>query len=156
MKVVISAECPFLVVQKDTKIQEIKNIAVPIDLTKESLQIVNIAGDMANMLNSKVHVLAEKQSDQILNQRLQNRLGIVKGQYEDRSNDAEVYILKKRKFAKRIINHVKTNDCGMIAISYHTERLFPQFDNFAPNLMMNKQGLPFLVINSKLASSLYF
>jgi hypothetical protein len=44
----------------------------------------------------------------------------------------------------------------MIAISYHTEALFPQFDNFASNLMMNKQELPLLILNSKQASSLYF
>jgi hypothetical protein len=93
---------------------------------------------------------------QILNTRLQNRLSIVKDQYEERNNEAEVHIVKKRQFVKRIMNHVKANDCGMIAISYHTEALLPQFDNFAPNLMMNKQGLPFLIVNSKLASSLYF
>jgi hypothetical protein len=54
------------------------------------------------------------------------------------------------------MEHVKNNDGGMIAIAYHTESLLPQFDSFAPNLMMNKEALPFLVVNSKLASSLYF
>ena len=156
LKVIVSADCPFLVVQKNTVVEEIDTIAVPIDLTKESLQIVNVAGDMAHMLDAKVHVLAEKQSDEILNQRLQNRLSIVKGQYEDRNNSAEVYLLQKRNFYTRIIDHVDSKNCGMIAISYHTEALFPQFDNYASNLMMNKQELPLLILNSKQASSLYF
>ena len=34
LKVIISAEIPFLVVQKDTEIKEIENIVVPVDLTK--------------------------------------------------------------------------------------------------------------------------
>lgn len=157
MKVVTSAECPFLIVQKNTEIKEVNNILVPIDLTKESLQIVNIAGDMSNMLNSNLHVLAEDQSDQILHTRLHNRISIVKGQYEERDITPTIEITKKRgSYEKKIMNYSKANDCGMIAIAYHSESLLPQFDTFAQNLMCNKQGIPFLVINSKLASSLYF
>ena len=156
MKVITSAECPFLIVQKETKIKEVKTVIVPIDLTKESMQIVNIAGDMAHMLNAKLNVLAEKQSDQILNQRIVNRISIVKDSYEERENDAEVHMVKKGNYGKRIMEHIQNNNGGMIAIAYHTESLLPQFDSFAPNLMMNKEGLPFLVVNSKLASSLYF
>jgi len=44
----------------------------------------------------------------------------------------------------------------MIAFAYHTESLLPQFDSFAPNLINNKEKLPVVVINSKLASALYF
>jgi nucleotide-binding universal stress UspA family protein len=157
MKVVTSAECPFLVVQKDTKVVDVENIIVPIDLTKESLQIVNIAGDMSRMLNSKVHVLAEKQTDQILNTRLQNRLSIVKDQYEERGITPTVQLVKKGgSYDKKIMSYVKQNNGGMIAIAYHSESLLPQFDNFASNLMLNKLGLPFLIVNSKLASALYF
>lgn len=157
MKVVVSAECPFLIVQKDTKIQEVKNIVVPIDLTKESLQIVNIAGDMANIFQCNVHVLAEQQTDQILNTRIQNRIAIVKDQYEDRDVKADVHLLKKSgNYGKKVIDFVKANDSGMIALAYHSESLLPQFDSFAQNLMTNKLGLPFLVVNSKLASALYF
>ena len=38
MKVVTSSDTPFLIVQKDTPLNEMKNIAIAIDLTKESLQ----------------------------------------------------------------------------------------------------------------------
>ncbi len=157
MKLVTSAECPFLIVQKGTEIKEVGQIAVPIDLTKESLQIVNIAGDMANILNAKVNVLAEKQGDQILNTRLQNRIGIVSKQYEERDINAEINILSSRgSYGKKIMNFVKQNDVGLIAFSYHTESLLPQFDSFAQKLITNKSALPVLVINSKLASALYF
>lgn len=157
MKVIQSAECPFLIVQKSTEIKEISRIAVPIDLTKESLQIVNIAGDMANILNSKITVLAEEQSDEILNTRLKNRIGIVSKQYEERNIDAKISFLSRSGgYGKKIMQFVKQNDVGLIAISYHTESLFPQFDSFAPNLITNKPALPVLIVNSKLASALYF
>lgn len=157
MKVVTSADCPFLIVQKDTVVKAVKEILVPIDLTKESLQIVNIAGDMSNMLKATVHVLAEKQTDQILNTRIQNRISIVKDQYKERGITPEIQLFKKGgSYDKKVMKYAAQVDAGMIAIAYHSESLLPQFDNFAQNLMVNKAGLPFLVVNSKLASSLYF
>jgi nucleotide-binding universal stress UspA family protein len=157
MKVVTSADCPFLIVQKETELREIKEIIVPVDLTKESLQMVNIAGDMANIFNAKIHVLAESQSDPILNQRLQNRLSIVNKTYEEKGVDADNVLLKKGgSYGRKINNYIKTNKTDLIAFSYHTESLFPQFDTFAQKLITNKAKLPVMVINSKLASALYF
>ena len=157
MKVITSAECPFLIVQKNTELKEISNVIVPVDLTKESLQIVNIAGDMANIFKAKVHVIAEKQSDQILNTRIQNRIGIVSKSYEERNIVAQVSFVKRGgSYGKKVMQYAKANDAGMIAIAYHSESLFPQFDSFAQNLITNKAGLPVLIINSKLASALYF
>jgi len=157
MKVIVSADCPFLIVQKSTALNEIERIAVPIDLTKESLQITKIAGDMASIFKADLHVLAEKQTDEILNTRLKNRLGIVKQQYEDQGIEPVIGLVKKRgKYKKKVLNYAKANKVDMIALSYHSESLFPQFDNFAQGLLTNKPGLPILVINSKLASSLYF
>ncbi|MEJ6777190.1 MAG: universal stress protein [Crocinitomicaceae bacterium] len=157
MKVVTSAEVPFLVVQKDTQIMEIENIMVPVDLTKESLQIVSIAGDMANIFKSKVHVLAEKQADEMLNTRINIRTGIVSKEYEERSINSEMCFLNSSgNYGKKIINYVEENNGGLIAIAYHSESLLPQFDSFAQDLITNKLGLPVLIVNSKLASALYF
>ena len=157
MRLVMSAEVPFLIVQKNTEIVEISQIAVPIDLTKESLQIINIAGDIANILKAKVNVLAEEQSDEILNTRIKNRIGIVSKQYEDRDIKAEVCFLDHSgAYGKKIMQFVNQNDVGLIALSYHSESLLPQFDSFAQNLITNKSALPVLIINSKLASALYF
>ena len=157
MKVVTSADCPFLIVQKETKLNEINNIVVPIDLTKESLQIVTIAGDLANIFKATVHVIAEKQTDQILNTRLMNRIGLVRQEYEDRGQKAEIEFVKKGgAYTKKIMEYANKHDCGMIALAYHSESLIPQFDSFAQTLITNKEALPVAIINSKLASALYF
>lgn len=157
MKVITSAEIPFLVVQKDTETKEIENIMVPVDLTKESLQIVSIAGDMSKIFKSKIHVLAEKQYDEMLSTRIKIRIGIVSKEYEERSIDSEVsYLDSSGYYSKKIINYVKENNGGLIAIAYHSESLLPQFDSFAQDLITNKLGLPVLIVNSKLASALYF
>jgi nucleotide-binding universal stress UspA family protein len=157
MKVVTSADTPFLIVQKDTPLNDIKNIVVPIDLTKESLQIVNIAGDMAAIFGATVHVVGEKQNDELLSQQMKNRVLIVKNQYEERQVPCHVELLPKGgNYAKKVLEYSKEKSCDMIAIAYHTESLLPQFDTFAQTLITNDRKLPCMVLNSKPASALYF
>ena len=157
MKVVTSSEIPFLVVQKDTPFNEIKTILVPIDLSKESLQIVNIAGDMATIYGADVHVVGEKHNDELLSKQMKNRILIVKNQYDDRSVTCNVEFLPKGgSYSKKILEYTKINSIDLIAIAYHSESLLPQFDTFAQSLITNDQNLPCMVLNSKLASALYF
>ncbi len=157
MKVITSSEIPFLVVQKDTPFNEIKNILVPIDLSKESLQIVNIAGDMATIYGADVHVVGEKHNDELLSQQMKNRILIVKNQYLDRKIPCTVELLKDSgSYQKKIMNYAKEKNIDLISIAYHSESLLPQFDTFAQSLITNDQQLPCMVLNSKLASALYF
>lgn len=157
MKVITSCDIPFLVVQSNTVIKQIDEIVVPIDLTKESLQIVNLAGDIANIFQGTVHVVGEKQNDELLNQQMKNRILIVKNQYEERSIKCSVEFVKDGgSYSKKVIEYSQKNSIDLIAISYHSESLIPQFDKFAQNLITNEANLPCLVINSKPASALYF
>lgn len=157
MKVVTSADIPFLIVQKDTELINPKSIIVPIDLTKESLQIVNNAGDMANIFDAEVHVVGEKQNDDLLSQQMKNRILIVKNQYEERSIPCKVELMERGgSFNKKIMEYVKKNEIDMIAVAYHSESLLPQFDTFVQSLITNDKKLPCMVLNSKPASALYF
>jgi nucleotide-binding universal stress UspA family protein len=157
MKVVISADTPFIIVQKDTPFKEIKNIVVPIDLTKESLQIVNNAGDLAAIFKATVHVIGEKQNDEYLSQQMKNRILIVKKQYEERNVPCLVELVPSGgSYSKKIMEYVKMNVIDIVAIAYHSESLLPQFDTFAQSLITNESKLPCMILKSKPASSLYF
>lgn len=157
IKVVTSSEVPFLVVQKNTKINEVKRIVVPIDLTKESLQITSLAGDLAKIYDAEVHVIAEKETDEILSRKLTNRISLVKDQYEDRSVKSVVNLISSSgSYQKKVIEYAKSNQGDFIALAYHSESLLPMFDTFAQNLVVNELNLPCLIINSKSASKLYF
>lgn len=157
MKVITSAETPFLIVQKDTPLNELKNIVVPIDLTKESLQIISNAGDMAAIYGATVHVIGEKQNDALLSQQMKNRILIVKNLYEERNITCKVEYMKGNgSLQRKVMEYAKENSIDLIAIAYHSESLLPQFDTFAQSLITNDQKLPCMVLNSKLASALYF
>lgn len=157
MKVIRSSETPFLVVQKGTPLKEIEKVIVPIDLTKESLQIVNIAGDIANIFKGKVHVLYESQSDERMAVQMKTRVHIVKNNYDDRGVEAEYIKLEgKGSFTKKIEKYAEAQNAELLAFAYHSESLLPQFDAFGQSLITNSLKLPCMVVNSKLASALYF
>lgn len=157
MKVIRGSEVPFLVVQKGTPIKEITKVIVPVDMTKESLQIVNIAGDIARIFGGIVHVLYEAQSDHRLLIQMKTRIGIVKTNYEERGVSAEFFKLKEKGgFTKKIEKHTAEHNAELLAFAYHSESMFPQFDAFGQSLITNSLKLPCMVVNSKLASSLYF
>lgn len=157
MKVITSCEIPFIVVQKDTKKIAIKNIVVPIDLSKESLQIINNAGDLARIFDATVHVIGEKQNDEGLSQQIKNRVLLIRNKYDEKGAKCEIHLLDSGgSYAKKIVQYVKDNTINIIALAYHTESLLPQFDTFAQSLITNEAQLPCMIVASKPAGNLYF
>lgn len=157
MKVITSADIPFLIVQEGTKHVEIKNIVVPIDLTKESLQIVNAAGDLARMFDATVHVIGERHNDEGLSQQTKNRVLLIRNKYDEKGAKCEVHLLKNGgSYSKKIMQYVNEVGINLIAIAYHSESLLPQFDSFAQSLITNELKLPCMIIAAKQSGNLYF
>ena len=157
MKVVTNSSVPFLVVQDGVEHKSLKNIVVPITTSKESLQIIHLAGEIALTFDSKIHVIAEHQTDQRLAQQLKVRISLVKNQFEERGIDSDVHILKDKKaFHSVIIDFAKENNCDMIAVSHHSDSLFSQFEKYTQSLITNEENFPCLIVNAKLLSKLYY
>lgn len=157
MKVVTNSSVPFLVVQDGVEHKTLKNIVVPITTSKESLQIIHLAGEIARTFDSKIHVIAEHQSDQRLSQQLKVRISLVKNQFEEKGIDSEVHILKdKHPFHTVVIDYAKANHCDMIAVSHHSASLFSQFEKYTQHLITNEANFPCLIVNAKLLSKLYY
>jgi nucleotide-binding universal stress UspA family protein len=157
IKVVTSTSVPFLVVQETSPPEKISNIVVPIDLTKESLQIINPAAEIALTHGAKVHILAEKQTDPRLSQQIKVRISLVKKEYQERNVDSEIHLMEPSgSFYKKIRAFAKEKNAELIAMAYYSESLFPQFDGFAQSLLTNDERIPCLIVNSKLLSKLYY
>lgn len=157
MKVITSSNVPFIVTQIDTKPKEIAKILVPIDLEKESLQVVDIAGDIAKIYNAEVFLVAQKHEDPFLSQKIKNRILIVRKQYEERDIVCNIELLPPGgAYHNKIVDLCQQKNIDLIAISYHTASFLPQFDKFAQSLITNSLQLPCVVINAKQASSVSF
>ena len=157
IKVVTSTSVPFLVVQEGVEHKEIKNLVVPIDVSKESLQVINVAAYIAQTFGSHIYVVSENQKDQRLSQQMKVRISLVKKEYQEKNIDSSIELTTGSKsYCTKVINFAKSVDADMIAFAYHSSSLFAAFDNYAQKLITNEENLPCLVVNSKLLSKLYY
>lgn len=158
MKVVTNASTPFLVVQDEFKRDKIKKILVPINFTKESLQVIPIAGALAQMFDSEITIIAEKYTDSILYSKLKVRFTLIEKQYSEMKVKYTIEKIKlKKSFQKEIIDFAKKNDFDLIATSHDdSSSLISQFDRFTQGLIVNQENIPCLVVNAKLLTSLYY
>jgi len=157
MKVITSSDVPFFVIQQDTKVKAVRKILVPIDSEKESLQIVDIAGDLCKIYNAEIFLVAEKREDPYLSQKIKNRILIVRKQYQDRQVKCNIELLPyEGSYQKKIMNYCAEKEIDLIAIAYHSTSILPQFDTFAQDLITNPELLPCVIINSKANSTFSF
>ena len=156
MKVVTSSSVPFLIVQNRPAIKKINRIVAPINLSKESLQIINYAADLASVFNSEIHVVGEDHSDPRLSKQIANRVILVKKQFADRSMQSKVELLKGAgSFQKKVTDYCQKNNADMIAIAHYNESVI-QFNNFAQSMLTNELGIPVLIVSAKEVSFGYF
>ncbi|MGB0934031.1 MAG: universal stress protein [Lishizhenia sp.] len=157
IKVITSCDVPFMVIQSEAQINAIQKIICPIDLTKESLQIINYAADLALMFDAEVHIVGEKQTDARLAQQIKIRIALVKKEYEEKNVKNQINLLSGNKsFHTKVVNYAKEVNADMFALAYHSESLLPQFDRFAQTLITNNLKLPCLVLNSEEVSNAYY
>lgn len=157
IKVVTSTSVPFLVVQEGVPHRDINNLVVPIDVSKESLQIINVAGEIARTFDSKIHVICEAQKDPRLSQQMKIRISLVKKEYQEKDVKSSIEMIKGSKsFQHKVIKYAKSVDADMIAVAYHSSSLFKAFDSYAQKLITNDENIPCLIVNSKLLSKLYY
>ena len=157
LKVITSSAVPFLVVQKGSKPRTVERITLPVDLTKESMQIMDFAGDLAKLFDSEVHVVGSREKDESLARKISAHITVVRKQLARDKVRSVVKLLDGSKpLHQKVMHYAGESDAQWFALAYHTESLLPQFDRFAQNLLMNEAGLPVLIVNSKEVSSLYF
>jgi nucleotide-binding universal stress UspA family protein len=157
MKVIESSSVPFLIVQTDTVIEDLKNIAVYINSGSESMQIMKIAAYIGSITGAKLNVIYEKVYDVAFRHRLNIHKEIIRESYEGMGLNFELIEMEEEKNAyNSITNFLDKNHCELIAAANYSEALIKQFDTFSQNLITNKNLTPCLMINAVSASQAYF
>jgi nucleotide-binding universal stress UspA family protein len=157
IKVVKSTDLPIYIVQDSCPFQEIKNIIVPLDSSKESMQIVSHAADMAFLFGAKILVVGELQTDETASRQMQTRIKIVEDKFQSLGVDASIKMFPASgSFAKKIMTYAKEHDAQLIATAYFSESLIPVLDTFLQSLIMNDQKIPVITIQSKEVSFAYY
>ena len=157
IKVVKSTELPIYIVQESSEYENIRNIIVPIDTSKESIQIIPHAADMAFLYGAKVIVVGELQTDETASRQMQTRIKIIEDKFQSLGVDASIKLFKQSgSYAKKIVAFARENDAQLIATAYHSESLIPVLDTFLQSLIMNEEKIPVITIQSKEVSFAYY
>lgn len=157
IKVITSAEAPFVIVQDKTVTNDIKKIVFPINLNSESLQISKIAGVLATDFKAEIHLIAGKEKMLDLTQKLIIYSELVRKELAKLNVVVHTKTLPKDKaFHYVVLDYAKSINADMIAITYHSESMLPQFDPFAQTIITNDQKTPVLIINGKDAGNYFY
>jgi len=157
IKVVKSTGLPIYIVQESRKWEDIKNIVVPIDTSKESIQIIAHAADIAFLFKAKILVVGELQKDEDASRQMKTRIKIVEDKFQSLGVDASIHLFDQAgSFSKKIIEYSKENNAQLIATAYFSESLIPVLDNFHQGLIMNEAKIPVLIIQSQEVSFSYY
>ncbi|MFK8039397.1 MAG: universal stress protein [Crocinitomicaceae bacterium] len=155
IKIITSTHIPFIIIQEDYVPTPLEKIIVPIDISKESLQVEQVVSAIAKQAEASVNVIAENHTDTSLKIKVAVHFKVIAEQFD---NVGVKYTTEsiKRLAAKEIMNYTTAVNGDLVGIAYHTDSILPQFDRIFQDLLMNDQKLPVLIINAKEVGNYFF
>lgn len=149
MKVITSSKSPFIVTQEKGPGPSIEKIVLPVNLSKESVQIVRFAADIAKKFDAEIHVVCEPETDEWLSNTLKHNIGNAKLHLKKEGVAHEVHELPgEESFQKEVVSYGARTNADLFAVAHFSESILPQFDRFSQDMITNKLELPVLIISA--------
>lgn len=150
IKVITSSSVPFIVTQAKGPEEDIKRVAFPVNLARESVQILRFVKVLAKKFDAEIHLLGDFESDEWLAKKINVNVKIVQNDLNRDGIKHEVHILNgKGSYYEEVIDYCAKYRADMIAITHFSDSIFPQFDKFTQEIITNKLELPVLVVNAR-------
>lgn len=151
-RVIQIAPCPVIVVKEKTLGNGYKNIVLPLDLSIETKQKVNIASKIAKYFDSTVHIVTMTESDEFLQRRLQNNLAQVESYFSDRDIKTTSTTLDEENgnFAMQTLTWAQGKDADLIIIMAQQEKGLSEyiFGSYAQQIV-NRSPIPVLTVTPR-------
>lgn len=151
-RVIQIAPCPVIVVKERPLGQGYKNIVLPLDLSKETKQKVNITAKIAKYFDSTVHIVTMAETDEFLERRLKNNLAQVESYFEDRDIKTTSTTLDEDNgnFAMQTLTWAQGKDADLIIIMAQQEKGWSEyiFGSYAQQIV-NRSPIPVLTVTPR-------
>jgi nucleotide-binding universal stress UspA family protein len=154
LKVITNSHVPFIVVQDSKPSSSYENIVMPIDLSKEDKQKLSSVVEVAQLFDSKVHIIAPKQDDEFLANSLNRNMNFAKKYLEDHGVAFDSYITDGTvDFDESVVLYAKDTNADLIAIINHEDAASALFgSSFEQHLITNESKIPVMVVNQKIVT----
>lgn len=148
-KVIAISKIPVLAIRSKKSLSSFKTILVPIDDSLHSRAKVNLAVQIAELYNSKIHILGIIDTPRGKKQLL-HKLTSVEKLLKSKAINFQVKILAKQNLAKVALQYGIINKCSLIVINAgHESKLNSSFLNFIEQHLVNHSPIPIITIKPK-------
>jgi hypothetical protein len=129
--------------------EKVELIVIPVDLSKESIQIVRFVKDVAKRFDSEVHLLCSPESDEWLAKKLRTNISQASMVLTKAGVKHEIKELPgKDSLDQEVIKYGAISRCDMFAIAHLSESILPQFERFSQHIITNNLQTPVLIVNA--------
>lgn len=148
LKVITNSETPFVVVHEKEIGHGYKNVLIPIDLSKESKQIMYGVMQMLHYFKASVHLFVKQETDEHFAAQVTNNVNFAKRVLTENNIPFDVSLSKGKSFAKEVIQeaaHIKADMIGIINLKEHPLEMIG--GSFEQDIIANDAQIPVMVLN---------
>jgi nucleotide-binding universal stress UspA family protein len=156
IKVITNSNVPFIVVQERNERDGYKRIVLPMDLSKESKQKLDLTIRMANYFKSKVYIFSQYEDDQFLKNAVDRNAGYARNEMKKHGIAYELVTAKEKKdFVKQLNSYSASVDADLIAIVNSQERGVHELlhGTSEREVITNEAQIPVMCVNPQSISS---
>ncbi|MBK9477601.1 MAG: universal stress protein [Bacteroidetes bacterium] len=162
IKVITNSSTPFIVVQKRKIRDGYGQIVLPMDMTKETKQKVELTIKMAQYFNSKVHIFTPLETGEFESNKVTRNMFFAIKELEKNGIAYDTKVAEKSgNFVKQMLAYASSVDADLIAIVNNQEKGIPEFVAGLDErqIITNDAQIPVLSVNpvqSSISGSVLF
>ena len=149
-RVIQLASCPVIVVRERPLGQGYKNIVLPLDLSNETKQKVNITAQIAKYFNATVHLVTLAETDEFLANRISANIAQVEEYFKERGIATTTTSLTESNgnFALQTLVWAQGKGADLIVIMSQQDKELSEyiFGSYAQQIV-NRSTIPVLTVN---------
>ena len=150
-RVIQLSPCPVVVIKEKPFGKGYKNIVLPIDITAETKQKVNMAVKIAQKYNSTVHIVGGHESDEFLSHRVVFNMKQVADYLTERgvANSSHELNLKSGSFAMLTMTFAQGMNADLIIVMSQQDKSLSEYiyGSYAQQIV-NRSKIPVMAVNT--------
>lgn len=151
---VLETKIPFLTVQVGSTFTKIDKLALTIDTTKESIQIIKNVINTFDDFNAELIFVAGQHNDEELKRKVNVNILLATKYANENNFKNSVEFLDRNNFSENLLNFCLEKNVNAIASTYHHDN-FQVFSNkFIQNLFENELRIPIITVNSQAVTNI--
>jgi nucleotide-binding universal stress UspA family protein len=148
-KIVEDVSVPLIIVQEETSFTKIKKIVMTIDLERESVQIVRMAGKIGQMFGSEIILVAKEQPEPEFRQRRDINIQVCNKVLNEQGVKYSIVFVNGKDFVGNIFDLCKKEGADMLAATYYQQHVHLFTESFVQTLAYNDFHIPLLTMDEE-------